>query len=197
LAQVGRLAYRKSDLHRACQFAFLSGSVSGFFCGCLSGLPDRRMIGLRRMRIFRAGGAKVAAALLVLATLAACTGSEHFGSAQPEPPSTAPSPSPPPPPPTPPPPTPPPIDLAGRWKLAAAAGGACFMAFGDAPGAVQGTIAPEGGCPGSFFTARKWTFEHDTLIIRDHKDEPLARLSYSGDRFEGEGKDGGALSLSR
>ncbi len=151
------------------------------------------MIGLRRMRICDAGGAKAAAALLVvaavaaLAALAACASSEHFGGARPEPPSAPP----------PPPPTPPPVDLAGRWKLAAAAGGACFMALGDAPGAAQGMIAPEGGCPGSFFTSRKWTFEHGMLIIRDHKGEPLAQLSYSGGRFEREDANRGALSLSR
>jgi hypothetical protein len=96
----------------------------------------------------------------------------------------------------PPPPAAPPIDLGGRWKLTAAAGGGCFMAFGDAPGAFQGTIAPEGGCPGSFFTSRKWTFEHDTLIIRDHKGEPLAQLSFSGGHFEGQDTKGGTLSLS-
>jgi Protease inhibitor Inh len=151
------------------------------------------MIGLRRMRIRGAGGAKAAAALLVvgaLAALASCTGSEHFAAAQPKPPSAPP----------PPPPAPPPVDLAGRWKLAAAAGGGgggCFMTLGDAPGAGQGTIAPEGGCPGSFFTSRKWTFEHGMLIIRDHKGASLAQLSYSGDHFEGEDTNGGALSLSR
>ena len=71
------------------------------------------------------------------------------------------------------------------------------MNFGASPGAPQGTIAPEGGCPGNFFTSRKWTFEHSALIIRDHKGEPLAQLSFSGGRFEGQGTSGGALSLSR
>ena len=71
------------------------------------------------------------------------------------------------------------------------------MNFGNAPAAVQGTIAPEGGCPGNFFTSRKWTFEHGALIIRNHKDEPLAQLSLSGSRFEGQQPNGSALSLSR
>ena len=102
------------------------------------------------------------------------------------------------PPPPPPPPQPPPIDLTGRWRLAAAGGGACFMNFAHAPGtAAQGTIAPEGGCPGSFFTSRKWTFEHGALIIRDHKSEVLAELSFAGGRFEGHQTGGGGLSLSR
>ena len=63
-------------------------------------------------------------------------------------------------------------------------------------GAAQGTIAPEGGCPGNFFTSRKWTYENDYLIIRNHKGEPLAQLSFTGGHFEG--KDGGGtLSLSK
>ena len=50
------------------------------------------------------------------------------------------------------------------------------MNFAHTPAAAQGTIAPEGGCPGNFFTSRKWTFEHGALIIRDHKSEVLAEL---------------------
>jgi hypothetical protein len=97
----------------------------------------------------------------------------------------------------PPPPQPPPINLAGRWRLTAAAGGGCFMTFAHNPGAPQGTIAPEGGCPGNFFTSRKWTFEHGALIIRDHKSDVLAELSLAGGRFEGRQTGGGALTLSR
>jgi hypothetical protein len=70
------------------------------------------------------------------------------------------------------------------------------MTLGSAPGAAQGTIAPEGGCPGNFFTSRKWTFEHDALIIRDHKGQPLAQLSFTGGHFEGQDDKGGTLSLS-
>ena len=69
-----------------------------------------------------------------------------------------------------------------------------------APGpafALQGTIAPEGGCPGNFFTSRKWTFEHGMLIIRDFKNQPLTQLSYSVDHFEGQDNSGGKLTLSR
>jgi hypothetical protein len=71
------------------------------------------------------------------------------------------------------------------------------MNFGNAPGAVQGTIAPEGGCPDNFFTSRKWTFEHGALIIRNHKGESLVQLSFSRGRFEGSATGGAALSLSR
>jgi hypothetical protein len=144
------------------------------------------MSGFDRIALWGRRGAKAAAALLVLAALTACASAP-----KPEPPPVAAAPAPPPA------PTPPPIDLAGRWRLTAAAGGACFMTLGDAPGAAQGTIAPEGGCPGNFFTSRKWTFEHDALIIRDHKGQPLAQLSFTGGHFEGQDSNGGTLSLSQ
>jgi hypothetical protein len=144
------------------------------------------MSGFRSIAVWGRHGAKAAATLLVLATLAACASAP-----KPEPPPVAAAP-----PPAPPAPTPPPIDLAGRWRLTAASGGACFMTLGDVPGAAQGTIAPEGGCPGNFFTSRKWTFEHDALIIRDHKGQTLAQLSFTGGHFEGQDDKGGTLSLS-
>lgn len=100
------------------------------------------------------------------------------------------------PPPAPTPPQPPPIDLAGRWRLAAASG-ACVMTLAAIPGAAEGTIAPAGGCPGNFFTSRKWTFEHDMLIIRDHKSEALAELSFAAGRFQGQATGGGSVTLAR
>ena len=131
----------------------------------------------------------VAAAVAALLAAAALTG---CASSRPEPPPEAAAPPPPPPP-----PTPPPIDLSGRWRLTVAGNGACFMTFGNGPGAAERTIAPEGGCPGNFYTSRKWSFERGTLIMRDHKGEPLAELSFAGGRFEGHQTGGGAVSLSR
>ena len=131
------------------------------------------------------GAAAVLTALCLLAALAGCAATP-----KPEPAASSPGPAPPS-------PSPPPIDLAGRWHLTAAAGGACYMTLGDTPGAVQGTIAPEGGCPGNFFTSRKWTFEHDMLVIHDHKGQPLAQLSFTGGHFEGHDSSGGALVVSR
>jgi hypothetical protein len=144
------------------------------------------MSGFQRTGLWARHVANAAAAVLMLVALGACSTTPA-----PEPPAAAA------PPPAPPPPSPPPIDLAGRWRLTAAAGGACFMTLGSAPGATQGTIAPEGGCPGNFFTSRKWTFEHDALIIRDHKGQPLAQLSFTGGHFEGQDSNGGTLSLSQ
>ncbi|MGO9697676.1 MAG: AprI/Inh family metalloprotease inhibitor [Xanthobacteraceae bacterium] len=131
-----------------------------------------------------------AAAILAFAALAGCAANDRVAADRPEPQAS-------PPPPAPPPPSPPPVDLTGRWRLTAAGSGACFMNFGNAPAAAQGTIAPEGGCPGNFFTSRKWTFEHGVLIMRNHKDEPLAQLSFSGGRFEGHEAGGAKLTLSR
>ena len=90
----------------------------------------------------------------------------------------------------------PPEPMAGRWMLASGPS-QCAMNFGGAAEASEGTIAPEGGCPGNFFTSRKWTFEHGALIIRDHKSEVLAELTLAGNHFEGHQAGGGALSLSR
>jgi len=136
--------------------------------------------------------AAAAVAIVVVMALAACTSTEQAGGERPE--AQA---SPPPPPPPPPPPQPPPVDMAGRWRFAATGTAACFMNFGNAPAAGQGTIKPEAGCPGNFFTSRKWTFEHGVLIIRNHKDDPLAQLTFSGGRFEGHETGGAALTLSR
>jgi Protease inhibitor Inh len=146
---------------------------------------ERAMSGLRNVSALTARIAKAAIVVLALAAAGGCT--NH---AEP-PPEVAAAPPPPPP------PQPPPIQVAGRWRLAAAGGGACFMNFAQAAGAGQGTIAPEGGCPRNFFTSRKWTFEHGAMIIRDHKSEVLAELSLAGGRFEGHQTGGGALSLSR
>jgi hypothetical protein len=138
-------------------------------------------------------GAVLAAACFALAAAGGCSGSSLLGaSPEAEKPAAA---APPPQPDL----TPPPVDMAGRWRLAAATGSACFMTFGVAgsgAAAAQGTIAPEGGCPGNFFTSRKWTFEDGELIIRDFKGQKLAQLAYSGDHFQGEDASG-TLTLAR
>ena len=71
------------------------------------------------------------------------------------------------------------------------------MTFGDTPGSAEGTIAPAGGCPGNFFISRKWTFDHDMLIVRDYKGEVLVELSFADGRFEGKDFSGAAMTLSR
>jgi Protease inhibitor Inh len=129
------------------------------------------------------------------AALAGCGGGGILGSAS--------DPSPPPPPPnvraaakvT---PTPPPIDMAGRWQLASTAGGACAMTFATTPGSGEGTIAPEGGCPGNFFTSRRWVYDQGALVIRNHTGASLASLAFSPPaRFEGQTATGETVSLTR
>jgi hypothetical protein len=89
-------------------------------------------------------------------------------------------------------------DMAGRWMLASPAGGMCSMNFSGAPGAIEGTIAPEGGCPGKFFTSRRWMFDQDGLVIRNHTGDTLARLAMPAPgRFEGQTATGETLALTR
>jgi Protease inhibitor Inh len=141
-----------------------------------------------------AGGIKTAAILLVLipvvAGLSGCTNTERLGGGPDQ--MTTPPPAPPPPPQ----PSPPPVDVAGKWKLSVAGGSACVMTFGGSTGASDGSIAPAGGCPGSFFTSRKWSYEHDRLVVRNHKGEVLVELSFANGHFEGQGSNG-AVSLTR
>ncbi len=153
------------------------------------------MTGLTRISHWTARAAKAAALLCALATLTACTSTARLGGSQPAaavatPPAPA-TPAPPAP------PQPPPVDLAGRWRLSAAGGGACVMTLTDEPGATDGKIAPAGGCPGNFFTSRKWTFAHDALVIHDYKGQVLVELSFTGGRFEGKDTSGGAITLAR
>ena len=89
-------------------------------------------------------------------------------------------------------------EMNGRWVLSSTAGGVCAMNFSTA-GANDGTIRPEGGCPGKFFTSRKWTYEGTSLVIRNHNSEPLGQLStVAPGRFEGQMAAGGTpISLVR
>jgi hypothetical protein len=99
---------------------------------------------------------------------------------------------------TPPAPQAPPVTMAGRWQLSSPTRGQCYMNLGAAsPAAGEGTVAPEGGCPGKFFTSRKWSFERDSLIIRDHTGQPLAQLSAADGRFDGKATSGEPVTLTR
>jgi hypothetical protein len=89
------------------------------------------------------------------------------------------------------------IAMGGRWMLAAPNAPACGMHFKAAPGAREGAIQPEGGCPGDFFTSRHWTLDADTLTINDHEDKPLAHLKLAGGTFIGQSTTGTAITLRR
>ena len=94
---------------------------------------------------------------------------------------------------------PPPVNLAGRWTLSATGSTSCAMTFGaNTPDATEGTIAPGGGCPFSFFTSRKWSYTEAGLTLRDHNAQSLAQLSPAGpNRFEGKTGAGQDVALSR
>lgn len=102
-------------------------------------------------------------------------------------------------PPPPPKPAAPAFDMAGRWTLASPEGGFCGMTFSSNPGASEGTIAPEGGCPGQFYTSRHWTADPTGVTILNHKEEPLVHLAASnpGGRFEGRAASGITVILTR
>jgi hypothetical protein len=95
------------------------------------------------------------------------------------------------------PPVKPPVEMAGRWTLTSPGRGKCAMTLGGTPGAPEGTIAPEGGCPGNFYTSRKWVYDQNGLSIRNHRGEPLAQLSMAGGHFDGQSVAGEAVTLGR
>jgi len=128
------------------------------------------------------------------ALLAACSGGDRFalngGSSGGSPGGVAPASGPP--------AAAPPENLAGRWTLSSTGTGSCGMTFGGNPDATEGTIAPGGGCPFSFFTSRKWTYSEAGLTIRDHNAQALAQLTPAGsNRFEGKTGSGQDVALSR
>jgi hypothetical protein len=87
------------------------------------------------------------------------------------------------------------IDMAGRWLVITPNAPACGMNF--SAGADSGTIKPEGGCPGDFFTSRHWEMENSALVIRDHNSEPLAQLKFADGHFEGKSAKGLQVTLAR
>jgi hypothetical protein len=98
------------------------------------------------------------------------------------------------------PPTPlPQTYMTGRWMLAAPNAPACGMEFEGVPGQPEGSIRPEGGCPGNFFMSRHWTFTQDTLTltIADDNNQPLAQLTLADGRFAGKSTAGTPVTLAR
>ena len=92
----------------------------------------------------------------------------------------------------------PPEPMPGRWQLSAPGQSQCAMNFNAGAGEGEGTIAPEGGCPGNFYTSRKWTFEQGALVLRDHNGQPLGQLAQSAPgRFDGKATNGQQVLLSR
>jgi hypothetical protein len=94
------------------------------------------------------------------------------------------------------------FSMGGRWMLTSPNRGQCYMNMTGAPRATEGTIAPEGGCPGRFFTSRKWSLgEEGKIKIEDHNGQELAQLTPSGTGgalwFEGQAATGERVMLAR
>jgi hypothetical protein len=127
---------------------------------------------------------RASALILVLLALAGCSGIDWPGS------SSSPT--------APPQAGAPPVSLAGRWQLSSPSRGQCNMTFGaSSPAAADGTIAPEGGCPGKFYMSRKWTYDQTGLTLRDHNGQPLAQLAGEGGNFQGKATSGEPVALMR
>lgn len=89
------------------------------------------------------------------------------------------------------------MTMIGRWMLQAPNAPACGLNFTAKPGATEGNVAPEGGCPERFFTSRRWTLRQSALTISDDDNSALGELAFTGDRFEGKSMSGTPLTLSR
>ena len=119
---------------------------------------------------------RVAGPMLIAATLAGCAGGASLSDSTPAPAELA---------------------MPGRWMLAAPNAPACGLSFTARPGATEGMVSPEGGCPERFFTSRRWPLRQTALTISDDNNNELAQFSYAGDRFEGKSSFGTALTLAR
>jgi hypothetical protein len=124
--------------------------------------------------------ARIAGSILIALSLAGCAGEAlSLGGSTPP---VAPAPN---------------VVMAGRWMLAEPNAPACGMNFGAAPGAQEGSITPEGGCPGNFFMSRHWTQADGKLTIHDDEYKPLAQLTAAGTGFQGQSTAGTPVTLVR
>ena len=90
-----------------------------------------------------------------------------------------------------------PVVMNGRWILATPKAPSCGMNFSGAAGGQEGAIQPEGGCPGNFFTSRRWALAEGALTIVDQNNQPLAQFNYADGRFEGKATAGMPVTLNR
>ena len=87
--------------------------------------------------------------------------------------------------------------LPGRWLLTMPNAPPCGLEFDGAPGARSGKVAPDGGCPGNFYTSRRWAMEGGTLTVSNELNESLAQFKLAGQQFEGQSVAGIPLGLAR
>ena len=122
---------------------------------------------------------RAAIGVLVVLTLTACAGEQlSLGSSAPTP-------------------TPADSSIPGRWMLNVPNAPSCGLEFGGAPGARTGKVAPDGGCPGSFYMSRRWAMDGNALTITDGESRPLAQFKSNGTHFEGQSTAGTPVTLTR
>jgi len=94
---------------------------------------------------------------------------------------------------------PPPIDetMTGRWTLSAPNAPSCGLEFNGAAAARAGTVTADGGCPGNFYTSRRWVLDNGVLTITSADNQLLAQLKPTATAFEGQSAAGTAVTLSR
>ena len=85
--------------------------------------------------------------------------------------------------------------MAGRWKLSAPNARFCDMTFDGESGASQGTILPDGGCPGEMFRSRSWSLAKGALTINDEQGQRLVTLKRAGGDFKGTSIGGIPMTL--
>ena len=90
-----------------------------------------------------------------------------------------------------------PLIMNGRWILSMPNAPSCGMNFTGAAGGQEGTLVPEGGCPGNFFTSRHWALTQGALTIADQDNQPLAQFAFVDGRFEGKATAGAPVTLNR
>ena len=87
--------------------------------------------------------------------------------------------------------------MPGRWILTAPDAPSCGMNFTATAGQNEGAVVPEGGCPGRFFTGRRWALDKQSLTIIDDRKETLATLTFANGRFEGKSVNDIPVTLNR
>jgi hypothetical protein len=90
-----------------------------------------------------------------------------------------------------------PESMNGRWVLSAPNAPSCGMNFAGSPGALTGSIAPEGGCPERFYLSRRWSIGESGLTVADEDNNMLGTLTFSGGQFSGTSAAGTPVKLTR
>ncbi len=87
--------------------------------------------------------------------------------------------------------------MTDRWDLSAPNAPPCGMNFDGETAASQGTVVPDGGCPGEMYRSRTWVLANDTLTINDGESQPLATFKRAPVGFQGVSSAGAPVTLTR